>query len=257
LVVPLNKVMFATVTTDPTSMFATIQLDIECPKSIARAMAIDAETGTTYWQDAIHRELEALKPQLVFYVRPDTLQHKARLVVDHEKMEVDTAIFTDTIYMNPEVQKASHPPKSKPGPKKQKPKKVKKPTKKGKKNKGKFPKKAKSFSKDNPGAYVTAAVWKRMSKEEQQAARASRREQGIPTRSNNSPHLQFPSFDSVTPEVDNDPHPLEAAVGTKQDPIAHPLELQKIQIVEPNRKIQGFQRHLLRPPKAVQPWSLI
>jgi hypothetical protein len=58
--------MFVTVTTDPTSMFATIQLGIECPKSIARAMAIDAETGTTYWQDAIHRALEALKLQLVF-----------------------------------------------------------------------------------------------------------------------------------------------------------------------------------------------
>jgi hypothetical protein len=57
---------------------------IECPESIARAMAIDAETGTTsnYWQDAIHRELEALKLQLVFYVRPGTLQRKTRLVVN-------------------------------------------------------------------------------------------------------------------------------------------------------------------------------
>jgi hypothetical protein len=54
--------------------------------------------------------------------------------------------------------------------------------KKGKSNKGRFPKKANKFSKDNPGAYVTAAVWKSMSNEEQQAARDQRRDQGIPTR---------------------------------------------------------------------------
>jgi hypothetical protein len=56
--------------------------------------------------------------------------------------------------------------------------------KKGKSNKkkAKFPKKADKFNKDNPAAYVTAAVWKSMSKEEQQAAREKRREQGIPTR---------------------------------------------------------------------------
>jgi hypothetical protein len=54
--------------------------------------------------------------------------------------------------------------------------------KKGKPNKGKFPKKAKKFNKDNPGAYVTAAVWKSMSKDEQQAARDQRRDQGSPTR---------------------------------------------------------------------------
>jgi hypothetical protein len=54
--------------------------------------------------------------------------------------------------------------------------------KKGKSNKGKFPKKANKFDRDNPGAYVTAAVWKSMSKEEQQAAREKCWEEGIPTR---------------------------------------------------------------------------
>jgi hypothetical protein len=114
-------------------------------------------------------------------------------------------------------------------------------SKEKKPKKGKVPKK--KFSKDNPAAYVTAAVWKSMSKEEQQAARASRHEQGIPTRSNNSPHLQFPSFDFETPEVDNDPHQLEATVGTtsKEDPITYPLELQKMQIMELTGRHRGFR----------------
>jgi hypothetical protein len=261
----------------------TIELaDIECPESVARAMTIDAETGTAHWQDAISMERKALKFQLVFYVKPDTLQPKVRLVMDDDnKRDGDTPITTNAIHTGSEVPRLAaeahlpstkamagskkkskkekeQQPKPKPNkgkvPKKQKPKKEKKPTKKGKKNKGKFPKKAKCFSRDNPGAYVTA-VWKSMSKEEQQAARASRHEQGIPTRSNNTPRPQFPSFE--TPEVDNDPHPLEATVVTKEDPIAYPLELQKMQIMEPKRKTQEFQTHLLRPPKAVQPWSLI
>jgi hypothetical protein len=54
--------------------------------------------------------------------------------------------------------------------------------KKGKPTKAKHLKQAKKFNKDDPGAYVTAAAWKSMSKEEQQAAREQRREQGIPTR---------------------------------------------------------------------------
>ena len=56
--------------------------------------------------------------------------------------------------------------------------------KKGKSNKkkAKFQKRAEKFNKDNPAAYVSAAVWKSMSKEEQQAAREKRREQGIPSR---------------------------------------------------------------------------
>jgi hypothetical protein len=57
-------------------------------------------------------------------------------------------------------------------------------SKRGKSNKKKaeFPKKADKFNKDNPAAYVTAAVWKSMYKEEQQAAREKRREEGIPSR---------------------------------------------------------------------------
>jgi hypothetical protein len=188
-----NKVMFATVTTDPTSMFATIQLDIECPESIARAMAIDAETGTTRWQDAISEELKANKFQLVFYVKPDTLQRKVRLVMDE-----DTPITTNAIHTGSEVVAEAHlSTKTMAGPKekskKEATKKEKKQKSKPKPNKGKVPKK--KFNMHNPAAYVTAAVWKSMSKEEQQAARDGRRELGIKTRNDNLPTtLQLPDF---------------------------------------------------------------
>jgi hypothetical protein len=178
----------------------TIKLSIiECPESIAGAMAIDAETGTTHWLDAISEELKALTFQLVFYVKPDTLRRKVRLVM----IEV-TPITTNAIHTDSEVPRLAaeahlsnktmagpkeeskkekrQKPKSKPGPKKQKSKKLIKRPKKGKSNKGKFPKKANKFDMLNPAVYVTAAVWRSMSKEEQQAARAGRHELGIPTR---------------------------------------------------------------------------
>jgi hypothetical protein len=53
---------------------------------------------------------------------------------------------------------------------------------KKKSKKSKFPKKANKFDKDKPGAYVTTDVWRSMTKEQQQAAREQRRQQGIPTR---------------------------------------------------------------------------
>jgi hypothetical protein len=126
-------------------------------ESIARAMAIDAETGTTHWQDAISQELKALKFRLVFHVKPDTLQRrKARLVLHEDnKMDVDTPIATNAIQTDSEVSllvaEAHIPTKSKAGPKqksKQQGKKQESKPKpsKGKSNKGKFPKKANKFS---------------------------------------------------------------------------------------------------------------
>ena len=56
-------------------------------------------------------------------------------------------------------------------------------SKKGKKGKSKFSKPAnKKFNQDDPAAYVTADAWRKMTKEQQQAARDKRREQGLPSR---------------------------------------------------------------------------
>jgi hypothetical protein len=57
-------------------------------------------------------------------------------------------------------------------------------SKKAKKDKGKKnkPKAKDKYDSADPAAYVTPEVWKKMSKEEQQAARDKRREQGIPVR---------------------------------------------------------------------------
>ena len=81
--------------------------------------------------------------------------------------------------------------------------------KKGKSNKSKFDSPhsppRKRFDDTDPAVYVTVTAWKRMTKEQQQAARAKRREMGIPIRcepsisptlsNNNPPSLQLPSFD--------------------------------------------------------------
>ena len=57
-------------------------------------------------------------------------------------------------------------------------------SKKAKKDKGKKdrPKAKEKYDSADPAAYVTSDVWKKMTKEEQQAAREKRREQGIPVR---------------------------------------------------------------------------
>ena len=34
---------------------------IECPKSVLRALKIDEETATTYWQDAIKKEIATVR----------------------------------------------------------------------------------------------------------------------------------------------------------------------------------------------------
>jgi hypothetical protein len=194
---------------------------IECPESIARAMAIDAETGTTHWQDAISEELKASKFQLVFYVKPDTLQRKVRLVMDEA-----TPVTTNAIRTGSEVAAEAHlSTKTIAGPKEK-------------------------FSMHNPAAYVTASVWKSMSKEEQQAARDGRRKLGIKTRNNNLPTtLQLPDFgkpDEVSSKgttIDlcdvSTPLPVKEKRRTR---ILTQLELQQEQIMELKRRIQGFQR---------------
>jgi hypothetical protein len=231
----------------------TIELPaIECPESIARAMAIDAETGTTHWQEAISRELKANKFQLVFYVKPDTLQRKVRLVMDDgNKMDVDTPTPTKAIRTDSEVPclaaEAHLSTKAMAGSKK-KSKKEKKQKSKPKPNRGKVPKR--KFNKQNPAAYVTAAVWKSMSKEEQQAARDGRRERGIKTRNNNLPTtLQLPDFgkpDEVSSKgttIDlcgvSTPLPVQEKRRTR---ILTQLELQQEQIMELKRQMQEFQK---------------
>jgi hypothetical protein len=225
----------------------TIELPaIECPESIARAIAIDAETGTTNWQDAISEELKAKKFQLVFYVKPDTLPCKVRLVMDE-----DTPITTNAIHADSEVPRlaaeAHLSTKTMAGSKK-KSKREKKQKSKPKPNKGKVPKK--KFNKQNPAAYVTAAVWKSMSKEEQQAARDGRRGLGIKTRNNNLPTtLQLPDFgraDEVSSKgttIDlcgvSTPLPVKEKRRTR---VLTQLELQQEQIMELKRQMHEFQR---------------
>jgi hypothetical protein len=244
---------------------------IKCPDSIARAMAIDTETGTTHWQDTLSEELKANKFQLVFYVEPDSLQCKVRLVRDDaNKMDVDTPITTKAIHTDSEVprlaaeahlstktmagpkekSKKEMKQKSKPKPKKEKSNKDKSKDnpKKGKSNKGKVPKR--KFNKQNPAAYVTAAVWKSMSKEEQQAARDGRRELDIKTRNDNLPTtLQLPDFgkaDEVSSKgttMDlcgiSTPLPVKEKRRTR---VLTQLELQQEQIMELKSQMQEFQR---------------
>jgi hypothetical protein len=99
-------------------------------------------------------------------------------------------------------------------------------------------------------AYVTAAVWKSMSNEEQQAARDGHRELGIKTRNDNLPTtLQLPDFgkaDEVSSKgttIDlcgvSTPLPVKEKSRTR---ILAQLELQQEQIMELKRQMQEFQR---------------
>ncbi len=36
---------------------------VECPKSVARALKIDEETSTTYWRDAINKEMNTVRKE--------------------------------------------------------------------------------------------------------------------------------------------------------------------------------------------------
>jgi hypothetical protein len=91
---------------------------IELPKTVARALKIDEETGTTFWRDAIEKEMKTVMvafeflpegapapvgrtpigTHLVFDVKQGTLQRKARLVADgHKTGEPDTPTYASVV----------------------------------------------------------------------------------------------------------------------------------------------------------------
>ena len=81
---------------------------IELPKTVERALEIDKETGTTFWRDAIEKEMKTvmvafdilpegaarpvgrdfIKCHLVFDVKQGSLQRKARFVADGSRTDV-------------------------------------------------------------------------------------------------------------------------------------------------------------------------
>ena len=85
----------------------TQKFGVEIPKTVKRALEIDQETGTTYWRDAIEKEMgtvriafnileEGEKPppgfnfigcHMVFDVKQGTLQRKARFVCDGSRTD--------------------------------------------------------------------------------------------------------------------------------------------------------------------------
>ena len=83
----------------------TQKFGIELPKTVARALEIDKETGTTFWRDALEKEMRTvfiafdIQPEgsqqpvgykyinchMVFDIKAGTLQRKCRLVCDGSK----------------------------------------------------------------------------------------------------------------------------------------------------------------------------
>ena len=86
----------------------TQKFGIECPKTVKRALEIDEETGTTFWRDAIKKEMKTVmvafdilpegsdKPKgysyidchMVFDVKQGSLQRKARFVANGAQTDV-------------------------------------------------------------------------------------------------------------------------------------------------------------------------
>ena len=78
-----------------------LELDLEVPETVERALEIDAETDTTFWQDAMAREMSAIgvvfdvvdeavaSPggHFVFGVRSGSLQRRARFVLEESSAE--------------------------------------------------------------------------------------------------------------------------------------------------------------------------
>ncbi len=84
----------------------TSKFGIELPKTVKRALEIDKETGTTFWRDAITKEMKTvdkafevlpdgsskpvgynfIKCHLIFYCKAGTLQRKCRLVADGSRV---------------------------------------------------------------------------------------------------------------------------------------------------------------------------
>ena len=90
---------------------------IELPKTVKRALEIDEETGTTFWRDAIKKEMGTVmvafdilpegaeKPvgysfiscHIVFDVKQGTLQRKARLVANGAGTEPDVPTYASVV----------------------------------------------------------------------------------------------------------------------------------------------------------------
>ena len=78
-----------------------LELDLEVPETIERALEIDEETNTTFWQDAMAREMSAIgvvfdvvdeavaSPvgHFVLGVRSGSLQRRARFVLEESSAE--------------------------------------------------------------------------------------------------------------------------------------------------------------------------
>ena len=95
---------------------------------------------------------------------------------------------------------------------------------KGKPHKGRFTNKARRFSRGNPSAFVPSSVWKKMSKEDQQAARDRRRVEGIPSRST----LGVPSHRRILAEATNR--------DTQMD-LREEIELLKQQVLDLSKRV--------------------
>ena len=85
---------------------------IEVPKTVKRALEIDRETGTTFWRDALHKEMGGIKPvfkileqgehapvgykqipcHIIFDVKSDFTPRKARFVASGHKTEPPLSI---------------------------------------------------------------------------------------------------------------------------------------------------------------------
>ena len=86
----------------------TQKFGIELPKTVKRAFEIDEETGTTFWQDALQKEMgtamkafdiqpegskqpqgrEFIKCHVVFDIKQGTLQRKCQFVADGSRADV-------------------------------------------------------------------------------------------------------------------------------------------------------------------------
>ena len=90
---------------------------IEVPSTVKRALEIDQETGTTFWRDAIEKEMKTvmvafdvkeegapkplgykfIKCHLIFTVKQGTLQRKARFVADGSRVEADVPTYASVV----------------------------------------------------------------------------------------------------------------------------------------------------------------
>ena len=90
---------------------------IELPKTVERALEIDKETNTTFWRDAINKEMKTVKvafqflPEgaakpvgreyigchLVFDVKQGTLQRKCRFVADGSRTETTVPTYASVV----------------------------------------------------------------------------------------------------------------------------------------------------------------